>query len=43
MICPDYMGFPHAGVSYHGGGGCLKKSRVQTVESITSTTLYVST
>ena len=25
MICPDYMGFPHAGVSYHGGGGCLKK------------------
>ena len=18
MICPDYMGFPHAGVAYHG-------------------------
>ena len=23
MICPDYMGFPHAGVPYHWGVGCF--------------------
>ena len=40
MICPDCMGFRHAGVPYHGGGGGLKNYSV-TVESIASTMLYV--